>query len=277
MLIASGLIVGTIGVVRRYIPMSSAMLAFFRGAIGAAFLCAAGVFRGGKKSRAGAGKTAAYALSGAFIGINWMLLFEAYNYTTVAKATLCYYLEPTIVILLSPLLFGERLTARKLLCAAVAVAGMFLVTGAELFSGDPGEAKGVLLALGAAFIYALVIITNKKTGIAEDIYFKTEVQLLAAALVMLPYLAVSGGFKAAAPDLRSWLLLLLLGVFYTGFAYLLYFAGMEGLRTQTIAVISYVDPVTAMFASTLLLGEPLSARGIAGAALIIGSAIVSQL
>ena len=53
-------------------------------------------------------------LSGALIGFNWILLFEAYNYTTVATATLCYYMQPTIVILLSPLFFRERLTAKKL-------------------------------------------------------------------------------------------------------------------------------------------------------------------
>ncbi len=278
MMIASALIVGTIGVVRRYMPMSSAMLAFYRGVIGALFILAVNALRGGRRRRIEKGKAALFVMSGAFIGVNWMLLFEAYNHTSVAKATLCYYLQPTIVILLSPLLFGEKLNARKILCAAAALAGMILISGADLLSSGRDELKGILLALGAAFFYALVVISNKKIGKA-DVWLKTEIQLFSAAAVMLPYLAFTGELSAGAliPDVHSALMLLLIGVFYTGFAYLLYFAGMEGLRTQTIAVISYADPVTAMFASVLILGEPLTAVLVLGAVLIIGSALVSEL
>ena len=128
------------------------------------------------------------------IGVNWMLLFEAYNHTTVAVATLCYYMQPTIVILLSPVVFRERLTGKKAVCAAIAIAGMVLVSGVAGEGGSRGgDPKGVLLGLGAAVLYSAVIIMNKKIpGI--DAFRKTTVQLLSAGFVMIPYLLLTGGF-----------------------------------------------------------------------------------
>ena len=126
--ISSMLIFGTIGIFRRYIPISSAFLTFSRGILGGLFLL---VVTGLKKQKTRTMPDKCtivlFAVSGVLIGINWILLFEAYQFTTVAKATLCYYMQPTIVILLSPLVFREKLTVKKLICAAAAILGMILV------------------------------------------------------------------------------------------------------------------------------------------------------
>ncbi len=277
MFIASMLIFGTIGVFRRYIPLSSAFLAFARGILGGLFLLA--LMKARKKS-AGAklpsGVLLRLAVTGAMIGVNWILLFEAYSYTTVAVATLCYYMAPTIVVLLSPMLFKERLTGKKAVCAAVSVLGMALVSG--VIGGGPGggSVRGILFGLGAAVLYAAVVIMNKKTpGI--DAYRKTTVQLLSAGLVMVPYLLLTNGFTGEGFSLSAALLLLAVGVVHTGVAYALYFGSMEGLSVQSIAVFSYIDPVSALLFSALLLREPLSALNIVGAVLIIGSAMVSEI
>ena len=169
MLASSMLIFGTIGIFRRFIPLSSGLLAFARGAIGALFLILVVLIRGrlrrlreDRKGELNAGILFLLILSGGLIGVNWILLFEAYNYTTVATATLCYYMQPTIVILLSPLFFRERLTAKKLVCAFLAVLGMFLVSGAVGEGIPQGDAlKGILYGLGAAVLYASVVIMNK--------------------------------------------------------------------------------------------------------------------
>ena len=276
MFIASMLIWGSVGVLRRCIPLSSAMLAFSRGVLGGLFLFAFARI-GKKKDRARLPARVLWRLviTGAMIGINWILLFEAYSYTTVAVATLCYYMQPTIVVLLSPFIFRERLTARKAVCAAVSLAGMALVSGVT-GGGQAGDPRGVLLGLGAAFFYAAVVIMNKKTpGI--DPYRRTTVTLLSAGGVMLPYLFATGGFGGGDFSLSAALLLLVLGILHTGVAYALYFAGMASLRVQTIAVFSYIDPVSALLFSALLLREPLSAAGIVGAVMIIGSAIISEI
>jgi len=278
MLVSSLIIVGTIGVFRRHIPLSSALIAFFRGIIGSATLF---VFVKLRKSEGwksvGAKTLAGLAASGAFIGINWILLFEAYNYTTVAKATLCYYMQPTIVLLLSPLVLKEKLTAKKIACALVALAGMIFVSGViGEDAKQAGDFKGVLLGLGAACFYALVIILNKKIA-GVGTYQKTIVQLASAALVLVPYLAVAGDFKGIDFSARLVFLLLIVGIVHTGFAYVLYFGSMDGLKAQTVSALSYIDPVVAMIASALVLGERMTVWGVIGAVMIIGSAVVSEL
>ena len=277
MLIASMLIFGSVGIFRRQIPLSSAFLAFSRGILGGLLILAfAAAKRGEARERPpGRRRFLLLVLTGAAIGFNWILLFEAYAHTTVAVATLCYYMQPTIVLLLSPLLFRERLTAKKGLCAAAAILGMVLVSGVTGGEGS-GETRGVLLALGAAVLYAAVVILNKRITGVEAVE-RTTVQLLAAGAVMIPYLLLTGGFRGLDPDGMSLLLLLILGVVHTGLAYLLYFGSIRGLRIQTIAVVSYADPVSALLFSALFLRETLSLPGIIGAVLIIGAALLSEL
>lgn len=277
MLIGSMLIFGTVGIFRRYIPLPSALLACCRGLIGSAFLLVLmGIKKGKKRQKLGAKKTAALALMGALIGLNWLLLFEAYNYTTVATATLCYYMQPTIVILLSPLVFREKLTLMKGLCAFAAVIGMVCVSGV-MDSGMPSlsEMKGILCGLGAAVLYATVVIVNKKLpGI--DAYQKTTIQLFSAAIIMVPYLLLGQDFAEVSCDAKAIVMLLIVGLVHTGICYAAYFKSIEGLRAQSVALFSYLDPVTALILSALILHESMSVWGMIGAVLILGAAIVGE-
>ncbi len=277
MFVASMLIFGTIGVFRRSILLPSAFLAFARGILGGLFLLVFVSLRGRSVFRGLPRRLLArFALTGAMIGFNWMLLFEAYNHTTVAVATLCYYMQPTIVMLLSPLIFREKLTGRKAACALVSIAGMVLISGVLDGSGAQNrDMPGVLLGLGAAVLYACVVIMNKKTQ-GADVYQRTTVQLLAAGTVMVPYLFLTDGFSGMTFSPLTILLLLVVGIVHTGIAYALYFGSMDGLRVQSIAVLSYIDPVSALLFSALLLQEPLSPVNIIGAVLIIGSAMISE-
>ena len=282
MIVSSMLIFGTIGIFRRHIPLPSALLAFVRGILGSLFLLIFMKLRRGGVGAKLPGKTVLWlAFTGALIGINWMLLFEAYNYTTVPVATLCYYMEPTIVMLLSPLLFGERLTVRKAICAAAAILGMVMVSGVIGGGEMPaGNLRGVLLGLGAAVLYSTVVIMNKRlSGI--NAYRKTTIQLLSAGLVMIPYLILTGGFSIGAGkggfSAATIALLLIVGIVHTGIAYVLYFGSIDGLRAQTVALLSYIDPVSALLFAALFLGEPLSFWGIIGAVMIIGSAIAGEM
>lgn len=308
MLISAMLIFGTIGIFRRYIDLSSGLLAFLRGVIGAAFLLAVMLIRGGRAKKGTASgtdkmkndvslsetETAAenisikeksisgiklglLILSGGLIGINWMLLFEAYNHTTVAVATLCYYMQPTIVILLSAVIFRERLNVKKICCALAAIAGMILVSGVIGGSSLPeGNSRGVMLGLGAALFYSAVVLLNKKIG-SMDVYIKTVIQLISASMILVPYLVLTEDISAVSMDGIEIIMILIVGLLHTGIAYALYFGSMAGLRAQTIAIFSYIDPVTALILSALILGEPFTAGGAIGAVLIIGAAIISEL
>lgn len=281
MLAASMLIFGTIGIFRRYIPLSSGVLAFARGLIGTVFLLVCR--RLGSRGAGGPGTerrqlpAGLLVFSGALIGINWILLFEAYNYTTVATATLCYYMQPIIVILLSPLVFRERLTLKKGICTLAALAGMVLVSGAAGEGVPRGDAlRGILYGLGAAVLYASVVILNKWIR-NVDPWQKTILQLASAAVCLLPYLLVTGQFVRVEVSGFSILMLLIVGIVHTGIAYALYFGSTDGLRAQTIALFSYIDPVSALILSALVLREPMTWTGLAGAVLVLGAALFSEL
>ena len=110
-----------------------------------------------------------------------------------------------------------------------------------------------------------------------DAYQKTVIQLLSAGIVMIPYLVLTGGFSNDGFKASSVILLLIAGIVHTGIAYVRYFGSMDGLRTQSVAIFSYVDPVSALFFSAIFLSEPLSLSGIIGAIMIIGSAIISEV
>lgn len=277
MLVSSMLIFGTIGIFRRYIPLSSGALAFSRGLMGTLTLI---LFtrlsgRGGKRTL-NRWQMGWLGFSGMLMGVNWMLLFEAYRYTTVATATLCYYMQPTLVILLSPLLLKEKLTPVKLICAAVSLLGMVLVSGLAGEDAAAQGGKGVALGLGAALFYGAVVLMNKKMP-QGDAYERTTVQLLAAAVVMVPYLFFSGPVLQGEMTPLALAMLLVVGVVHTGVAYALYFGSLGRLKGQFVAVISYLDPVSALLLSALFLQEPITPAGTAGAVLILGAALVSEL
>ena len=290
MIISSMLVFGSIGVFRRYIPASSAFLACSRGLLGGLFIL---VFlklaRRGEKAgaarRTSEGSPVGQALTarqtvwliftGILIGINWILLFEAFNQTTVPVATLCYYMQPTIVVLLSPLVFNEKLTRKKAICAAVAIIGMVLVSGVIGGGAQGANLRGVLLGLGAAVFYATVVMMNKKLG-RIDPFRQTMIQLLAAGACMIPYMLLTGGIGETRFTARAVILMLIVGIVHTGIAYVAYFGSMAGLKIQSIALLSYIDPVSALFFAAIFLKEPLNALGIIGAVMIIGSAIVSE-
>lgn len=279
-LIASMFIFGTIGIFVRHIPLPSSMIALARGFVGAFFVLLFVYLKKSKLDKAAIKKNfVMLALSGAFIGINWILLFESYNYTTVATATICYYMEPIFVILASPFLLKEKLTAKKAICAAVALLGMVFVSGV-LHTGIPAlsEAKGILYGLGAACFYATVVLMNKK--ITEiNAYDKTIMQLGMGAIVLSPYVMLTQDFGTAALSMTPalWALLLFVGLVHTGVAYALYFDAMKDLKAQTIAIFSYIDPIVAILLSALLLKESMGLYGIIGAVLVLGSTFISEM
>ncbi len=271
-------IFGSIGIFVRYIPLPSSILALARGGIGVLFLLLLMIATGQKLSfQAIKRNRIILLLSGTAIGVNWILLFEAYHFTTVATATLCYYLAPALVIIFSPLVLREKLTVKRLLCVVVALGGMVFVSGVlETDTPDITELKGIFLGLGAAFFYAAVILLNKKL---HDIsaYDKTVMQLGVSTLVLLPYTFLTQSLDLASISWQVILLLVLVGVVHTGGAYALYFDSMKALNAQTVAIFSYIDPLVAILLSAIILQEGLGVTGIIGAAMILGATFVSEL
>lgn len=270
-------IFSTIGILRRFIPLPSGVVALVRGIVGSAFLMFATLARGQKPDGTAIRKNLPLLLlSGAAVGFNWIFLFEAYCYTTVATATLCYYLAPVLVILLSPLVLKEKLTKRSILCVIAAVAGMVPVSGVlDAGFGGLSALKGVFCGLAAAALYAGVMLMNKKiTGVgATD---KTLVQLVCASVVLLPYVLLTEDLRGYSLSPLSVGLLLTAGILHTGIAYRMYFGAVGQLKARTTALFSYLDPILAILLSALVLQEPMGIPAIVGAVMILGAAIVSE-
>ncbi len=265
---------GTIGVFRRYILISSSLLAFSRGMIGTVFLYVYLIFRKYELPKITNRKQfGLLVLSGALMGLNWLCLFEAYNYTSVATATLCYYMQPIMIVLVSPVLFKEKLTSKKLLCVAVALLGMVFVSG--VLETQVGGFLGIVLGLLAAVLYGIVVIMNKFIT-DVDSYQKTMIQLVSAACIMIPYMIITSDTIVISMDVVSILMLLIVCIVHTGIAYALYFGAIPHMKTQAVALLSYLDPVVAILLSAIVLQEPLTILGIIGAICILGSTIVSE-
>ncbi len=277
-LISSMFIWGSLGLFIRGIDLPSSVIANFRGLLGAAFLLLVMLLGRLPFSRWAVKDNAlCLGLSGLMLGFNWILLFESYRYTTIAVATLCYYLAPILVVAISPLVFRERLGLFRALCVAAALAGMVFVSGAaEGGLPSPGQARGIVLALGAALLYAAIVISNKKMKNISGLE-RTVVQLGISALVLLPYNLLTVQGPLPAPEPSALVLLLAVGVLHTGLAYYLYFGCMEDLPSQTVAILAYVDPVTAVLLSALALKEPMSAGMWLGAVLVISAAVLLEL
>ena len=256
---------GTLAPFVRQIAVSSGELALYRAILGAALI---GVYLAATRQSLPKGnrrEVALLLLSGAAMGINWILLFEAYRYTTVSTATLCYYFAPVIVTALSPLLFRERLTRRQVLCFVMATLGLVLITGME----RGGSVKGVLFGLGAAVFYAAVVLLNKYIRGVDGIQ-RTFFQFLAAIVTLIPYVALTGGVTLSRLDTPGWLCLLTVGLVHTGITYCLYFSSLKAIPGQRAAILSYMDPLVAVLVSVTVLREPLTWQQALGGSLILG-------
>lgn len=276
MLITSMTIFGTLGLFVRNIPVSSGELALYR-AVLAALLIA--VFLLLTKQRIPFSRikkeVPLLLASGIAMGINWILLFEAYKYTTVSVATLSYYFAPVIVTIVCPVLFQEKLTGKQILCFVMSTIGLVLITGiGEVGSGS--DFVGILFGLGAAVFYATVILLNKFIKNVEGIH-RTFLQFLAAIVILVPYVILTSGVTLGSLDGIGWINLLIVGLVHTGVTYCLYFSSLKELPGQKAAILSYIDPLVAVLISVTVLGEAMTLWQVIGGMLILGFTLWNEI
>lgn len=208
-------------------------------------------------------------LSGVAMGINWVLLFQAYRYTTISAATLSYYFAPVIVTLACPILFKEKLTKKQILCFVMSTIGLVLIIGVGSLDSTGTHLIGILYGLGAAFLYATVVLMNKFIRNVAGIH-RTLMQFCGAIAVLVPYVLITGGMHLEALDSTGWICLLVVGLVHTGITYCLYFSALKDLTGQEASILSYIDPLVAIFVSFFLLGESMTPSQMLGGALILG-------
>ena len=272
--VASMVIFGTNGLIVANISLGSAEIVLMRTFLGSLFLLAIVLV---KRSFSFADLKADLipaTIGGAALGLNWVLLFSAYRSAGVGLSTLTYYCGPIIVLALSPVLFREKLTWNKLLAIAAVAVGMFCITG-DIEPGSDVQ-TGILFGGGAALLYASLIVANKRvkrlSGLNCAMY-----ELIVAFFVVLIYLLASNVKLPVIPAAEDIVWVLAIGLVNTGLAYYLYFSSLQKLPGQTVALVCYIDPLTALLVSGAFLGEKLLGVQIAGAVLILGGACLGEL
>lgn len=271
-MILSMVIFGTIGIFVKYIGLPSGLIAATRGITGAVVIILVMLITKHKPDiKSVIKKLPVLIASGVAIGFNWILLFEAYNHTGIPVATVCYYTAPIFVVVATPFVFKSKLKTRQLICVVLALLGVVAVSG--VLQNGTTKITGVLLGVGAAVLYASVMIMNKFMGDVPD-YERTVIQLGSAGLVVLPYALVTSSDISVTTT--SVVLLVIVGIVHTGFAYLLYFGALKKLKSQTAAILSYIDPASAIILSSIVFAQLPTAYELVGVVLIMSAALLSE-
>ncbi|MBQ6496121.1 MAG: EamA family transporter [Firmicutes bacterium] len=275
--ISGAILFGTIGVFRRMTPFPSGILSAVRLALCIVFfLCVLLIMRR-KPDMAVIKANLKYLIpSGLCIGLYLITAAESFIYTSVPKATLCFFIAPIVVVLLSPLFFDERINLRKVICLFTALIGLVLISGV-VGSGalQPGEYRGIVMALLTAAMLVGVMIFNKKIQGVGGIE-RTMIQFMIGLVAAVPYAIIVDDPADIVFSPVGILFLLLLALVSTGLSYMLYFMGIEGMPMQAAAMLSYLEPISACVLSAIILHEYMSLMQVIGAVLLLGSAIVCQ-
>lgn len=270
------LIFGSIAVFVKNIPLPSAEISLFRAYLAILVIGLVLIFKKTNPVRGVNRKSLLLLLlSGAAMGFNWILLFESYNHTTTSIATLCYYFAPVLVTVLCPFLFREKMTLKQVVCFTCSTLGVILIVGVS-GTGGGNPLTGILLALGAAVLYATVVLLNKGISSVDGIS-RTFLQFCAAALVLTPYVALTGGFAIGSITLSGLLPLLTVGVLHSGFAYCLYFSSLPRMNGQEASLLSYADPLLAVILSVTYLQESITVWQIVGGVMILGFSLLNEI
>ena len=276
-LIFTMLLFGTIGALSRYINMPSSIICLGRAFFGVVTILILLAVRKEKTDTEAIRRNLWWlVLSSVLMCCNWICQFEAYKYTTIATSTLCYYMQPVFYILAGAVVLREKLTAKKIICVAIAFCGMILVSGVLQTGFHISELKGAIFGVTGGFFYAMVVLINKYMKDISPVN-TTIMQLALVSVIMLPYSAATGAFSEVSITLTGMVCLLILGVLHTGIGYIIYFDAVNKLPAQTVGILSYIDPVEAVMLSAFLLKEPVNIYTIFGAAMILGAAAVSEL
>jgi RarD protein len=276
-IIVSMMVFGTLGIFVKNIPLSSGEIALYRAIIAAISILFYQLISGKRLHLKEIKKDLPLLfLSGAAMGFNWILLFQAYHYTTVSLATLSYYFAPVIVTIACPILFKEKMTVKQIFCFVMSTIGLILIINIGGVGNTNHNILGILLGLGAASFYASVVILNKfiknVTGID-----RTLLQFFAAIIVLIPYVYVTSGFHPASAGTVGLLNLFLIGIVHTAITYCMYFSSLKDLKGQEAAILSYIDPLVAIIVSITILQESINTLQIIGGVMILGFTLLNEL
>lgn len=212
------------------------------------------------------------SISGVAMGASWMFLYEAYAQMGVSISSLLYYCGPILVMVLAPLLFKEKLTSFKVIGFIIVLCGVFLING-NIFESHR-NLFGIFCSGMSAIMYAVMVLANKKsthiTGLENPV-----LQLIISFFTVAIFVVLKNGFTFHI-QWNDWVWILILGFFNTGLGCYFYFSSIGTLPVQAVAIWGYLEPLSAVLFSVLLLSERMSVLQISGAVLILGGAMFAE-
>ncbi len=270
--IAGLLLFGSNGVVAHYIALPSRNIVLLRSLLGAALLLVLFFLTGNRFTVREHKKDALFVvLSGVAMAADWLLLFEAYARIGVSLGMIINYVGPVFVVLGSALLFRERINGKTLFCLAASLTGAVLISWQGMGGGL--DRIGLLVAILSAFAIAAMVLLNKMSEHITGMENAT-IQLLTTAIVVAIYVLFrDGGLPLGVPE-GSLLPMLWLGLINTGLGCYLYFSPLSSLKAQTVAICGYLEPLSAVLFSMLILHERMLPLQVLGGVLILGGTIL---
>lgn len=281
--IFSMIVFGTIGVVSHFIPLSSSAIVFYRALLATIFLLSATIIF---KRKCDVVNLKKYFINlifaGIFMGVNWVLQFEAFKISSVSIGTVCYNTMPIFVLILTPIMYKQKISFRAIICILVAMIGVIFVSNIFITGFKSTELLGALCGVCAAIFYALVVMIGKK--IQLNSYDKVIIQFIVATLIMIPYIIIDKNSSFFFYDnidsstmILGLIMIIILGFFHTGFSYLVYFDSINLLKPEDIAIYTYIDPVVALILASIILKEKMNILQVIGAVLILGSTLFNEM
>lgn len=275
---------GTIGLVTHFIPLSSAAIVFYRALLGVIFISVMTILSGKTINvKTMKNNISVLIFTGFFMGLNWVLQFEAFKVSSVAIGTVCYNMMPIFLLIIASFMFKEKINLKSGVCIFIATIGVFLVSNVVNVGIKSNEVLGCVYGILGGIFYALIVAFNRKLNFIET-HDKVIFQFLFSAFIMAIYVGFIEKKSFLFPSevrgnefMIGLICLLLLGFFHTGFCYVHYFNAVTNLKAETVAILTYLDPVVALFLSFFVLKEDMTALQFLGAVLILGSTLFNEL
>lgn len=265
---------GSLGVFTRSIPLSALSLAFLR-----AFIALPVLFVVMKMKKADKVKWSLlipYIISGVLLGFGWLTLFYGYKHTSISSAVIIYNMCPVYVMIFAPLVLKEKISKIKIAVIFISFLGLFLIVGHNLLEGY--GYMGLALSAISGMIYATIILINRSIKVRVDNQTATFVQILAAIIVLLPFVLIEGNILTVVNlDAMSVFYVILLGVVHTGVAYTIFFSLYAHMKSVEIVSYSYLEPLFGILFSVVVVGEQFTVLQIIGGIFILGSTFIGEI
>jgi drug/metabolite transporter (DMT)-like permease len=260
------MLIGTVGAGVVATGLDAITIVFWRSAIGALFMLAWCGGTGILPDRTLTRRNLALGMvAGSSLVLSWAAFFYGILLTNISTATILFHIQPFLILLIGAAVWKERVTRDQMLWLVTAFIGVVLASGLTWSSGaiDPRWTLGIAVNLGGALLYAVTAVAGK--GLAgQRGEITTLIQTLVGTIIFAPF--VDFHQEIAWP---SWGWLAMIGVVQTGIAWVLLYSAYPRVSTPLIAVLSFVNPLTAIGTDWLFFGRLLGLAQAIGMVLIV--------